>query len=165
MKAAGLSSETGGFHIRTNITRVSEAGILKGIMPLSRRRHVAQWAIPLAAAQCKTVEPTINQSWSDYAEINCVCSLIAARALRMYESKAVTPTLFSGSNSAGGHKLGVARSALRSRSRQYASAISLCGNPDRTDPDFCIRRGLEARQQRRCNPQIKPCKPDRYSVG
>jgi len=42
MKAAGLSSETGGFHIRTNITRVSEAGILKGIMPLSRRRHVTQ---------------------------------------------------------------------------------------------------------------------------
>ena len=42
----------------------------------------------------------------------------------MYESKAVTPALFSGSNSAGGHKLGVARSALRSRSRQHASAIS-----------------------------------------
>ena len=41
MKAAGLSSETGGFHIRTNITRVSEAGILKGIMPLSRRRHAS----------------------------------------------------------------------------------------------------------------------------
>ena len=50
--------------LRTNIARVSVRDS-KGMNPFGRRRHVTQWVIPPAAAQCNTICPAINRSRSD----------------------------------------------------------------------------------------------------